>query len=46
MIYDGVIETWEREPNALVAVCIAKRQGSSPVTAHFSVMLPSVRVSG
>ncbi len=39
-VYDDIIETWENEhePDALVAVCIAKRHGSSPVTARFSVM--------
>ena len=39
-VYDDIIETWENEhePDQLVAVCIAKRHGSTPVTARFSVM--------
>ena len=36
-VYDDIIETWEHEddPDLLTAVCIAKRHGSSPVTARF-----------
>ena len=39
-VYEDLIETFEREdePDFLVAVCIAKRRGSTPVTARFSVM--------
>ncbi len=39
-VYADIVETWENEhePDTLVAVCIAKRHGSSPVTARFSVM--------
>ena len=39
-VYHDIVETWENEhePDALVAVCIAKRHGSTPVTARFSVM--------
>jgi hypothetical protein len=39
-VYDDIIETWEHEQDAdlLTAVCIAKRHGSTPVTARFSVM--------
>ena len=39
-VYHDIIETWENEhePDQLVAVCIAKRHGSTPVTARFSVM--------
>ena len=39
-VYDDIIETWEHEHDAdlLTAVCIAKRHGSTPVTARFSVM--------
>ena len=39
-VYDDIIETWEHEQDAelLTAVCIAKRHGSTPVTARFSGM--------
>lgn len=39
-VYEDLIETWEREDDAdfLTAVCIAKRRGSTPVTARFSVL--------
>jgi hypothetical protein len=39
-VYHDIIETWEHEQDAdlLTAVCIAKRHGSTPVTARFSVM--------
>ena len=39
-VYHDIVETWENEhePDQLVAVCIAKRHGSTPVTARFSVM--------
>ncbi len=39
-VYDDIIETWEHEddPDLLTAVCTAKRHGSSPVTARFSVI--------
>ena len=39
-VYQDLIETFEREddPDFLVAVCTAKRHGSTPVTARFSVM--------
>jgi len=39
-VYDDIIETWEHEedPDLLTAICIAKRHGSSPVTARFSTM--------
>jgi hypothetical protein len=39
-VYHDIIETWENEdePDCLVAVCIAKRHGPTPVTARFSVM--------
>jgi hypothetical protein len=39
-VYHDIIETWEHEhePDQLVAVCVAKRHGSTPVTARFSVM--------
>jgi RecT family len=39
-VYQDLIETWEREDDAdfLTAVCIAKRRGSTPVTARFSVL--------
>ena len=39
-VYQDLIEGWEREddPDFLIAVCTAKRHGSTPVTARFSVM--------
>jgi hypothetical protein len=39
-VYEDLIETWEREDDQdfLTAVCVAKRHGSTPVTARFSVM--------
>ncbi len=39
-VYEDLIETWEREDDAdfLTAVCTAKRRGSTPVTARFSVI--------
>jgi hypothetical protein len=39
-VYHDIIETWEHEQDLdlLTAVCIAKRHGSTPVTARFSVM--------
>jgi hypothetical protein len=39
-VYEDLIETFEREddPDFLVAVCTAKRRGSTPVTARFSVI--------
>lgn len=39
-VYEDIVETWEHQddPDLLTAVCIAKRHGSSPVTARFSVM--------
>jgi RecT family len=39
-VYEDLIETWEREDDAdfLTAVCVAKRRGSTPVTARFSVL--------
>lgn len=39
-VYQDLIETFEREDDAdfLVAVCTAKRHGSTPVTARFSVL--------
>jgi hypothetical protein len=39
-VYEDLVETWEREddPDFLIAVCTAKRHGSTPVTARFSVM--------
>ena len=39
-VYEDLIEFFEREedPDFLVAVCTAKRHGSTPVTARFSVM--------
>jgi hypothetical protein len=39
-VYDDIVETWEHEhdPDLLTAVCVAKRHGSTPVTARFSVM--------
>ena len=39
-VYHDIIETWENEQDLdlLTAVCIAKRHGSTPVTARFSVM--------
>ena len=38
-VYQDLIETFEREddPDFLTAVCVAKRHGSTPVTARFSV---------
>lgn len=38
-VYEDLLETFEREddPDFLVAVCVAKRHGSTPVTARFSV---------
>src|SRR3954451_6103262 len=38
-VYEDLLETFDREddPDFLVAVCTAKRRGSSPVTARFSV---------
>lgn len=38
-VYADLIETWEHEddPERLTAVCTAKRHGSTPVTACFSV---------
>src|SRR3954471_2678711 len=38
-VHEDLLETFEREddPDFLVAVCTAKRRGSSPVTARFSV---------
>lgn len=38
-VFEDLVETFEHEndPNALTAVCTAKRRGSSPVTARFSV---------
>jgi hypothetical protein len=39
-VYHDIIETWEHEQDLdlLTAVCVAKRHGSTPVTARFSVM--------
>jgi hypothetical protein len=39
-VYHDIIETWEHEQDLdlLAAVCVAKRRGSTPVTARFSVM--------
>ena len=39
-VYQDLIETFDREddPDFLTAVCVAKRHGSTPVTARFSVM--------
>jgi hypothetical protein len=39
-VYVDIIETWEHEDDAdlLTAVCVAKRHGSSPVMARFSIM--------
>jgi hypothetical protein len=39
-VYQDLIETFDREddPDFLTAVCTAKRHGSTPVTARFSVM--------
>ncbi len=39
-VYQDLIETFENEddPDFLIAVCIAIRRGSTPVTARFSVM--------
>ena len=39
-VYEDLIETFEREddPDFLVAVCVAKRRASTPVTAKFSVI--------
>jgi hypothetical protein len=39
-VYQDLIETFEREdePDFLIAVCTAKRHGSTPVTARFSVI--------
>jgi hypothetical protein len=39
-VYEDLIETFEREdePDFLTAVCVAKRHGSTPVTARFSVI--------
>jgi hypothetical protein len=39
-VYHEIIETWEHEQDLdlLTAVCVAKRHGSTPVTARFSVM--------
>ena len=39
-VYDDIIETWEHEEDAdlLTAICVARRHGSSPVTARFSVI--------
>ena len=47
-VYHDIIETWENEhePDQLVAVCIAKRHGSTPVTARFSVMDAKRAASG
>ena len=40
VVYEDLIEIWEREddPGFLTAVCVAKRHGSTPVTAKFSVI--------
>jgi hypothetical protein len=39
-VYEDLVETFEREDDTdfLTAVCIAKRHGSTAVTAHFSVL--------
>ena len=39
-VYQDLIETFDREddPDFLTAVCVAKRHGSTPVTARFSVI--------
>lgn len=39
-VYQDLLENFEREDDAdfLTAVCVAKRHGSTPVTARFSVM--------
>lgn len=39
-VYQDLIDTFEREDDAdfLTAACVAKRHGSTPVTARFSVM--------
>ncbi len=39
-VFEDLIESFEREddPDFLIAVCTAKRHGSTPVTARFSVM--------
>ncbi|MFL5281336.1 MAG: hypothetical protein ACJ8AW_10135 [Rhodopila sp.] len=38
-VFEDLIETFEREddPDFLTAVCVAKRHGSTPVTARFSL---------